>query len=151
MKTGSDYLKHFRNKSSHGLQPSGSTCLIDFRPIPDCSSICRIITRSILCRERNISWNYLHPGPLCLSGKKQDALRNRPCLGDRIYYRYGMQKRAGIGWCLVCAYKWNQCKWKNGFNFHPVTGEACGYFHKDWKSIAKTAIEISVRKILMYY
>ena len=52
-------------------------CPIDFGMVPDCGSICRMITASV-GKNRNTSANR-HPEWYMPVWKKQDALRNRPC------------------------------------------------------------------------
>ena len=81
-------------------------CPIDFGMIPDCGSICRMITASV--------------------GREPEYI-GKPAPGDRIYTDMECGKRAGIDSCLVLTGEASVEEWKNGFRCQSL-GKLAGYF-----------------------
>ena len=101
-------------------------CPIDFGMIPDCGSICRMITASVGREPEYIG----KPAP----GMVYACLEETGCtpkqtllIGDRIYTDMECGKRAGIDSCLVLTGEASVEEWKNGFRCQSL-GKLAGYF-----------------------
>ena len=101
-------------------------CPIDFGMVPDCGSICRMITASVGREPEYIG----KPAP----GMVYACLEETGCtpkqtllIGDRIYTDMECGKRAGIDSCLVLTGEASAEEWKNGFRCQSL-GKLAGYF-----------------------
>ena len=100
-------------------------CPIDFGMVPDCGSICKMITASVGREPEYIG----KPAP----GMVYACLEETGCtpkqtllIGDRIYTDMECGKRAGIDSCLVLTGEGTAEEWKNGFQC-PSLGKLAGY------------------------
>ena len=101
-------------------------CPIDFGMVPDCGSICRMITASVGREPEYIG----KPAP----GMVYACLEETGCtpkqtllIGDRIYTDMECGKRAGVDSCLVLTGEASAEEWKNGFRCQSL-GKLVGYF-----------------------
>ena len=101
-------------------------CPIDFGMVPDCGSICRMITASVGREPEYIG----KPAP----GMVYACLEETGCtpkqtllIGDRIYTDMECGKRAGVDSCLVLTGEASAEEWKNGFRCQSL-GKLAGYF-----------------------
>ena len=101
-------------------------CPIDFGMVPDCGSICRMITASVVREPEYIG----KPAP----GMVYACLEETGCtpkqtllIGDRIYTDMECGKRAGVDSCLVLTGEASAEEWKNGFRCQSL-GKLVGYF-----------------------
>ena len=101
-------------------------CPIDFGMVPDCGSICRMITASVGREPEYIG----KPAPgmvyACLE-ETGCTLKQTLLIGDRIYTDMECGKRAGIDSCLVLTGEASAEEWKNGFRCQSL-GKLAGYF-----------------------